>query len=328
MGKRRLSKQQLRNIKHKQQTQLVQSPEGTILLDGVVIAHFGKRIQVEDSEGKTILCKYRQNIGDIVAGDKVLWQQEPNHSEGIIYQVLPRTNILKRPSKLSKKTKSMAANIDQLVIMLAVEPAPIEHYIDRYLVAAHHMNIHPVIVINKIDLLNRSDNKAQIADITHLYQTLGYEVYHLSAITHDKFDKLKSMLSGKTSIFVGQSGVGKSETLNALLGQIMAKTGDISAHNKRGKHTTTTACLYHLDTHTHIIDSPGIREFGIWHLTEEDIFNGFKEFHLSGQTCQFRNCAHLKDTKGCVIDQALKEGKITPQRFINYHRLIQEITSS
>ncbi|WP_116963474.1 ribosome small subunit-dependent GTPase A [Fastidiosibacter lacustris] len=323
MVKRKLSKQQLRNIQNNKANQL--SEDLSSILSGLAISHRGKFIEVEAENGQPIFCQYRQNLGTIVAGDKVLYMPQLNSAYGIIYQVLARKNALIRPSKLSHTHKTMAANIDQLVIMIAVNPLPIEHYIDRYLVAAWHMQITPIIVLNKMDLFDNSDNKLQLKEIMTLYHTLGYICISCSALCDKNLQALKDMLSHKTSIIVGQSGVGKSETLNALFGKQIAQTGEISEQNNRGKHTTTTARLFHLDQNTNIIDSPGIREFGIWHLTETDIFNGFNEFIELDNKCQFRNCQHLENTKGCALDQAVKSGKISRQRLINYHRLIQEV---
>lgn len=320
MAKRNLSKQQLRNIKeHK-----ASSDDLSHALSALVISHRGKLIELESQTGEIIFCQYRQNLGAIVAGDNVLYLPQDNSEYGVICQILPRSNALIRPSKLAHNHKTMAANIDQLIIMLAVTPPPIEHYIDRYLVAAHHMNIKPIIVLNKMDLFDESDNKAQLEAIIHLYRGLDYELITCSALCHKNLQALKTLLQHKTSIIVGQSGIGKSEMLNALFGKNITLTGEISEQNSRGKHTTTSARLFHLDQDTNIIDSPGIREFGIWHLDKADIFAGFKEFAQLENECKFRNCEHIENTKGCAINEAIAADKISKQRFINYHRLIHE----
>ena len=322
MAKRKLSKQQIRNINKQKEDQF--NDDLSLAEQGLVISHRGKLVEIEDLQGHSIFCQYRQNLGAIVAGDKILYLRQANSEYGIICQILPRVNALIRPSKLSHTPKTMAANIDQLIVMLAVNPAPIEHYIDRYLVAAYAMDIKAIIVLNKMDLFNQAENQIQLNAIIALYRKLNYELITCSALCDQKLLQLKVLLQNKTSIIVGQSGVGKSETLNALFGTSIAITGEISEHNKRGTHTTTTAKLFHLDKDTNIIDSPGIREFGIWHLDKDDIFSGFQEFTQLQNDCQFRNCDHLENTKGCAIDQALKAGIISKQRFINYHRLIHE----
>lgn len=321
MAKRNLNKQQLRNIKaHKALTE-----DLLLATEGLVISNRGKLIELETNEGAIIFCLFRQNLGAIVAGDKVLHSRQKNGKHGIICQILPRKNSLIRPQKLSHNNKIIAANIDQIIIMLAINPAPIEHYIDRYLVAAHHMAIKPIIVINKMDLFTNAENKAQIKAIISLYREINYgHTICCSALHHNNSQELKMLLAHKTSIIVGQSGVGKSEMLNTLFGANVTITGKVSEQNSRGKHTTTTSQLFHLDQDTKIIDSPGIREFGIWHLDKSDIFLGFKEFRQLEIDCKFRNCAHFQNTTGCAINQAVKAGKINKQRFINYHRLIQE----
>ena len=322
MAKRRLSKQQIRNIEQNKQHNEQSLDDADT---GLVISHFGKQLEVESQNGETFFCQYRQNLGQIVAGDKVLWQTQENAEHGIILKRLARKNALIRPSQLNKKEKVMAANIDQLIIMIALQPPPIEHYIDRYIVAGHHMDISPVIVINKMDLYDQSSNQSQIDTLRKLYQGLGYPVINICASTKENLAQLKKQLSHKTSIFVGQSGVGKSQTLNTLFNQSMTLTGGISQQNQRGKHTTTTARLFHFDQHTNIIDSPGIREFGIWHLSSDDILAGFSEMKdLQGQ-CKFRNCQHHQNSKGCAIYQAYQSGSISKQRLNNYHRLIYEL---
>ncbi len=331
MAKRNLTKNQIRTI-HKNKTGI--NTEDLVLSDNeclqqaLVLSHQGKQIKVAFEDNTTVLCQFRQNLGHIVAGDQVQLIYNTQTKTGIICEVLPRTNELKRPSKLSKSYKVMAANIDQMIIMLAVEPAPIEHYIDRYLVIAEQMNIKPILLINKSDLLEDAKNRVQIDAIYTLYTQLGYSVHFCSALKKDNLSQIRALLENKSSIFVGQSGVGKSEMLNALFDNKMTETGNISQQNKRGKHTTTTATLYHLDQKSSIIDSPGIREFGIWHLNADEIFAGFVEFRQYIGQCKFRNCQHLENTKGCALNQALDSNSITKARFNNYHRLIYEMNAT
>ncbi|MFZ9036020.1 MAG: ribosome small subunit-dependent GTPase A [Francisellaceae bacterium] len=327
MSKRRLSLKQQRNIAKTKQQKEYRHDEDINLeppLKGRVIAHQGKLLIVETEQDLLLQCKYRQNLGSIVTGDRVIIQKEIHLDHGIITGILPRTTLLLRPKKLSRTPKPVAANIDQMIIVIATEPAPIEHYIDRYLVAASAMGFHAIIAVNKMDLYENAPHKQQMKNLIALYRQLGYQVEEVSAITRARIDALQQRLTGKTSIFVGQSGVGKSEILNALIGTNIAQTGEISAQNLRGKHTTTTARLYHLNDNSDIIDSPGIREFGIWHLTTQDLFDGFVEFREFAGRCRFRNCEHLPNTKGCAIDEAVQSGLIHPDRFQNYHRLMQE----
>ena len=326
MAKARLSNKQLQNIKkHRLKPAPGQSQTAKPLQLGLVLGHYGKRVDIEAENGKKYPCQFRRHLKKAVAGDHVLWQKDKQTGEGIIAQILTRKNALQRPNKYSKQTKTIAANIDQLIMMIAIEPAPIEHYIDRYLVIADSMKIPAMIVVNKIDLLEKSPHQGQIRAIQTLYRKLGVPILMFSARKQVHLAKLRHVLAGKTSVLIGQSGVGKSATLNALFGKMITTTGAISTRNKRGKHTTTTATLHHLDRQTQLIDSPGIREFGIWHLSEGEIFAGFHEFTALEKHCRFRNCRHLEDTPGCAIDEAVKNAKISYQRFLNYHRLIREM---
>lgn len=327
MSKRKLTLQQIRHIqstREKRKSKQVSEGDFGEAQNGTVIAHFGKTLDVEDCNGEIIQCHYRQNLGAIVTGDKVIWQTQNSSEYGLVSERLPRHGVLARPSRFQPEPKLVAANIDQIVIVIAVEPAPVEHYIDRYFVAAHAMGIQPVLVLNKIDLLN-THNREYFERLCSIYQNLGYPVYQLSALSQQKDETLSQILMGKTSIFAGQSGVGKSELLNYLFGDQIARTSAISAQNQRGRHTTTTARLYHVNDSSHVIDSPGIREFGIWHLNAEDIFNGFTEFAEHIGQCQFRNCDHSEHAKGCAVAEAVNQGKINAQRFKNYHRLMYEL---
>ena len=319
MIKRNLSKQQLRNIK-----KYKLSDKYSITMQGLVITNFGSLIEVEKINRETFFCHYRQNLGTIVAGDQVFFSLQKDSKYGIICGIIPRSNFLVRPNKSSKYDKIIAANIDQIVIVLAVNPAPVEHYIDRYLVVAHYMKIKVIIVFNKIDLFKNAKNKEQLKEIIDLYRKLKYKVIISSALQHTNLQELKASLKNKTSIIVGQSGVGKSEIINSLFGRKVTLTGQISISNRKGRHTTTNAKLFHLNVNTNIIDSPGIRKFGIWHLNKIDIFKGYQEFTQLKYDCKFRNCKHLDGTNGCIIHEAVDNGVISKQRFINYHRLISE----
>lgn len=329
MAKRKLSIQQknrIQAIQDKRRNRKISVDENTLGAkeEGLIIAHHGTNLTVEKSDGENIRCHYRQNLGSIVTGDKVIWQPQETTDFGIISAVLPRRSLLSRPVKLSPQNKDVAANIDQIIIVIAVEPEPVEHYIDRYLVAAEHQHIKPILLLNKIDLLSE-EKHTHFETLIRRYESLGYQVISLSAFDLKNDSALQPLLDDKTSIFVGQSGVGKSEIIHSLLPDIKIRIGDISASNKRGRHTTTTATLYHLPHGGILIDSPGIREFGLWDLPQEAIFDGFIDFkQLKGQ-CKFRNCNHTDGTPGCAILEAVKNNQIDLQRFKNYHRILCEL---
>ena len=210
------------------------------------------------------------------------------------------------------------------MIILAHSPAPVEHYIDRYLAALHNSNIEPIIVINKIDDQSQ-DDKQHLQNIVDIYKNIGYKIFYISAKNNIEINQLVDTLANKTAIFIGQSGVGKSETLNTILGEKITATIEVSGSTKKGCHTTTCSTLYEINDTTNIIDSPGIREFGLWHISQEELFDGFLDFKKYRVMCQFRNCSHEEGSKGCEIIKQVNLGNINLIRFKNYHRILAEI---
>ena len=265
----------------------------------------------------------RSNLkGELTVGDIV--ELEHNNDTYVINKFNERKNLISRPNLYQRKNKNIAANIDQAAIIITHAPAPVEHYIDRYLAALHNSNIQPIIIINKVDSQTEQD-KADMDYLADIYKDIGYEVFYISAINNIGIDKLLESLKGKTSIFLGQSGVGKSETLNTIIGDQITSTKNISESTKKGRHTTTASTLYEIDDTTSIIDSPGIREFGLWHITKDQLFSGFRDFSKYNGMCQYRNCTHEENSKGCEIVKQVENGNIHPLRFKNYHRILVEI---
>lgn len=292
--------------------------------DGVVVSRFGKSADVEDNAGIIYRCSIRRTLPSLVTGDKVLWREslEPN-TNGIIEAVHPRHSELVRPD-FYDGVKPVAANVDQIVIISAVLPELSFNIIDRYLVACEATKIKPIIVLNKIDLLDKQ-KKQEIEQQFLIYTKIGYQVLFVSCQSQQGIESLQKVLDGKISILVGQSGVGKSSIINLLLPHNQATlTGEVSEISGLGQHTTTSTRLYHLPNGGDIIDSPGIREFGLWHLEPEQVIAGFVEFddYLGG--CQFRDCNHL-DTPGCLLQKAVAQGGIAPSRLDNYHRILQSM---
>lgn len=284
---------------------------------GLLIAHFGSMADVEDSDGQVHRCLLRQHLGILVAGDKVTWQSAP--TGGVIVACQPRETILGRPDQLGN-IKPIAANIDQMLIVAAPEPALTTLLLDSYLVAAHALSIEPIIVLNKIDLLSE-DEKYDIEPIIEAYKQLAYKVIEVSTIQDHGLNDTQTALQDKTSVFVGQSGVGKSSIIGKLLPHETLETKPISKSTGLGSHTTTTARLYHLPTGGKLIDSPGIREFKLSHFTQRDILNGFQEMIPFMNTCQFRDCAHINELN-CGLKEAVALGQISSFRFQNYLKLI------
>ncbi len=334
---RRLTRRQQWRIKKVQQERLVraekkQQQENTeydhLALHtpktGQVISNFGEHIIVQAENRQHYRCLSRQNLGAMVCGDYVLWQQEKNTDQGVICALKPRQNLLARPDSYGKQ-KLIASNIDAMFIVCAPFPAIHEHLLDRYLVTAEHNHFSAYIILNKCDLLNDA-NRSEIEQILMIYQHLGYPVIYTSI--YHAIDQLKASMHNKTSIFVGQSGVGKSSLINTLLPTANIRTNAVSIANEKGTHTTSVASLYPLPDNPHsvIIDSPGIREFSLDNLTPNEIFSGFIEFTPYARLCRFRNCTHLNEP-GCALQEAVISNKIHPQRLKSYQRIMHTISS-
>lgn len=282
--------------------------------EGLLVAHYGAMADIENPHGDITRCLLRQNLGVLVPGDRVIWQQAV-HEGGVVVALLERQSVLGRPDQRGN-IRPAAANIDQMFIVVAPEPTLITSLLDSYLVAAETLHIKPIIVLNKTDLLtNSSELKQQMG----IYEDLGYTV--LQASTYDKqgLTEIRQALAGKVSVFVGQSGVGKSSIIASFLPNEEIRVSAL-AESGRGAHTTTTSRLYHLDTGGDLIDSPGIREFGLWHMPGEDIAKGFIEFQPYLGQCKFRDCQHDREP-GCALKEAVAKESISMMRFSNFLKL-------
>ena len=278
---------------------------------GLVITRYGQRLLVEAESGEMLQCTGRRNIELSVAGDQVIYQTTDN-GEGVVTALLARENSLVRSQKL------IAANIDELWLVVAIEPHYQFELIDRYLVVAENANLPINIVVNKIELSSDID---KVKRDFSMYESAGYNVSYLSVNEKINIAEFKSQLNDKTHIFLGQSGVGKSSLINELIPDLNLRVNEISTKSKLGKHTTTNTTLYHIPSGGDLIDSPGIREFKLDELTDKEILSGFKEFKPFIGQCKFRNCAHIKEPK-CAIKTAVENGDIHPLRYANYLQLI------
>lgn len=291
---------------------------------GRVIAHYGVQLAIEALEGELagqrFRCHRRSNIEALVTGDRVIWQPAAEGQTGVITALLPRESVLVRPDPYNK-LKPVAANIDRILLVIAPAPTPSAELIDRYLIACETTGIRPVIVLNKADLMTPAEAE-RLGALLASFAVLGYETRTLSA--HGDMGDLLTLVAGRTVVFVGQSGVGKSSLINALLPDVAQKVHELSVNSKLGQHTTTTACWFDLPGGGALIDSPGIREFGVWHMDRDQLLAGFIEFQPHLGQCRFRNCSHAHEP-GCALLVAMEAGQIQPRRLASFQRLVADM---
>ncbi|MEH6388270.1 MULTISPECIES: small ribosomal subunit biogenesis GTPase RsgA [Pseudomonas] len=295
--------------------------------EGLVIAHFGVQVDVEATSGEQAglvrRCHMRANLPALVTGDKVVWRAD-NQNGGVIVAQLPRRTELFRPDHRGQ-LKPVAANIDRLIIVFAPLPTPHSNLIDRYLVAAEQAGLEPLLVLNKADLLNQAEF-AYLRGWLDEYARLGYRTLCLSADSGDGLDELRGELKGRINVFVGQSGVGKSSLINVLLPGEDLRVGALSDATNKGMHTTTTAKLFHFPEGGDLVDSPGIREFGLTHISHDELLEGFIEFRPFLGHCKFRDCQHLHEP-GCALLAAVERGEISSTRMRSYRYILSGITN-
>ena len=289
---------------------------------GLVISYFGNSVAVEAEDGQVFQCHLRRNQELPVVGDYVHWEKEGD-TTGIVTGITPRRSLLARGDNRGKM-KPIAANIDAIVIVMAPPPIFSEYLIDRYLVAAELLKIQPILVLNKVDLLDEAAKPAAFARLM-AYQDISYPIVLSSIYIKEGLVDLSRQLKEKTAVLVGPSGVGKSSIIAALGNGEAIRIGEVSSKGA-GKHTTTATRLYHLPQGGSLIDSPGVREFNLWPVSRQEVSSSFKEFQSFLGGCKFRDCQHLVEP-GCAVQAAVASGKISPQRFASYQALMKEAAS-
>ncbi len=327
MTKRRISKQQAGRIQalhEKRRSRAKQQKENSMdesslgpEQHGLVTTHYGASVDIENDAKVLHHCRLRQNIPVLVPGDEVIWQPSQDGG-GIVTALEPRRSVLSRRDFFGN-IKPIAANLDQVIVTTACVPAFSEIFIDRYLVAAESLNLEAIILLNKIDLLEGLQLE-MLQNRLEIYNDIGYKVLGLSAKSHQGFARLIEALADKTSVFVGQSGVGKSSLVKAILPAENINIGHLSEKHKLGRHTTSSTKLYHLPNCGRVIDSPGVREFDLWRMTHAELSYGFPEFRAYQSQCKFRNCKHLFEPE-CAIKQAVADGHISETRLDSFHSL-------
>lgn len=335
MSQRRISRQQSFRIERIQAERIARADKraarAEALLEGGelgaeqrgrLIAHFGVQILVEalegELQGQRFRCHRRANLDALVTGDEVIWQPGAE-GIGVVSALLPRRSVLVRPDPYGK-VKPVAANIDRILLVIAPEPTPSPELIDRYLVACEHTGIRPLLLLNKADLIHDGNREAMTALLAS-FAAIGYETRQLSA--HGELADLMALVADRTVVFVGQSGVGKSSLINALLPDVAQRVNALSAGSKLGQHTTTTACWFDLPAGGALIDSPGIRDFGLWHMDAGQLIDGFIDVLPHVGSCRFRNCRHRQEP-GCALRQAVADGQLQARRLDSLLALLQE----
>jgi ribosome biogenesis GTPase len=327
MANRRLTIQQKRRIQQKQhQATAPGTPAGAADGDlgaereGIVITRYGKQADVLPPDflpgDRPFRCHIRATINELVTGDRVIWRA--GRPTGVVEATRPRTSVISRPDSRGR-LRPVAANVDRIAIVLAPQPEPHPNLIDRYLVAAEDQGIRPLLLLNKVDLLKPDD---PIDALLAGYGLLGYDILRVSAIAGVGLDDLLAYFSRHTSVLVGQSGVGKSSLVNLLYPPAAAQIGELSALKAKGRHTTTSATLYRLPGGGNLVDSPGIREFGLGYLDSRAVAEGFIEFRPFLGGCRFRDCIHIKEP-GCAILDAVARQAISSARHLSYQQIVQ-----
>lgn len=344
MSKRRLTQHQRVRIDHRQarhERQLRDNPpsadpSGEGLgpeMPGLVICHYGQQLEIEsraaDNAGKIYRCYQRTNLPPLATGDRVIWQAD-GETSGIIVALQERSGVMSRPNQQAN-LRPIAANVTMVAITIAPLPQAFANLIDRYLVMTRYLGLQAMLILNKTDILASNPDPALEAMLAN-YLRIGYPVLRVSSRSGFGIDALKASLQPETVVFVGQSGVGKSSLVNALRrgdssNTDNAQVGSMSASQDKGTHTTTAARLYHMPGSGDLIDSPGIREFGLWHMNPEMVFDGFIEFAPYKGSCKFRDCKHQQEPE-CALKEAVARGEISPERFASYFFLLSSLSAA
>ncbi|MBJ6366579.1 ribosome small subunit-dependent GTPase A [Snuella sedimenti] len=302
-------------------------------MTGRVYKSTGSWYTVKTEFGDTYECRIKgkfrikgiKSTNPIAVGDVVDFELESdnNQESGIIYNIHDRANYIVRKSvNLSKQTHIIAANLDQVFLMITINnPPTLTSFIDRFLVTAEAYSVKTILLFNKIDVYDE-DTLNEVRYLAHVYRKIGYECIGVSAKTGKNVDKVKALMHDKVSMFSGHSGVGKSTLVNAIEPDLNLKTKEISSLHMQGQHTTTFAEMFDLSFSARIIDTPGIKGFGIVDMDKEEIGDYFPEFFALKQDCKFNNCLHVNEPK-CAVKKALDDGAVEYTRYRSYLQIIE-----
>ncbi len=280
--------------------------------EATVIATYSRRMRLRLIDGVQVNSRIKGKRLRPVCGDRVLAEVIENEKDWLITEILPRDNQLSRPN-LRGNVEILAANVELLLVVAAAAPEPDWFIVDRYLAAAETMGTDAAVIFNKTDIATADANFAD-------YAKVGYDTIACSALSGDNVESIRNLLGQKTAIIVGQSGVGKSSIINALLGDDLLRTAEISEKNQEGKHTTVNSEMLDIVGGARIIDSPGVRDYAPALSDKDQVLRGFRELESAGQSCRFANCRHLREP-GCAVKDGVESGDISARRYESYRRL-------
>ncbi|MDT0559030.1 ribosome small subunit-dependent GTPase A [Ichthyenterobacterium sp. W332] len=302
-------------------------------MTGLVYKSTGSWYTVKTPNGKSYECRIKgkfrlkgiKSTNPIAVGDYVSFELETKNDEvtGVIHQIQERQNYIVRKSvNLSKQTHIIASNIDQVFLLITVNnPQTFPSFIDRFLVTAEAYSIKAILLFNKIDAYDK-EAIFEVKFLKSLYENIGYSCFEISAKTGRDIEKVKALMEGKVSMFAGHSGVGKSTLVNNIEPSLDLKTKEISEQHKQGQHTTTFAEMFDLSFDAKIIDTPGIKGFGVVDMDDEEVGDYFPEFFKLKQNCKFNNCLHLKEPK-CAVKEALDKDEVAYSRYRSYIQILE-----
>lgn len=298
---------------------------------GKIIKSTGKNCLVLTSEGEVIHCTVKGRLRErdikttnpLAVGDKVSFERQPGGNKGVIAEIFQRKNyIIRKSSNLSREAQIIAANIDQAVVMatMAYPETPVE-FIDRFLVTAEAYSIPAVVMFNKTDLCT-SDERARLEELKHLYGKIGYKTLAVSVRTGENTAELIPLFRDRLTLLAGNSGVGKTSLLNLLNPELNLKTNEISLYHRQGKHTTTFPEMHLMPFGGGIIDTPGIRGFGVIDLERGETYHFFPEIFNMAAGCRYYNCLHVNEP-GCAVKNAVEKGEIARSRYRSYLSILE-----
>ena len=300
-------------------------------MQGTVIKSSGSVYGVRAIDGTVVDCRVKGNFrlkgirstNPVAVGDNVIFDMREDGTAYIV-DILERKNyIVRKASNLSKQSHILAANLDLCFLIVTVShPVTATTFIDRFLASAEAYRVPVVIVFNKTDLYNNTEQE-ELEYLTALYESIGYRCLHTSAAENKGIEALKEIMQGKTSLFAGNSGVGKSSLVNAISPEIAAKVGEISKTHDTGMHTTTYTEMFEFMPDSYIVDTPGVKGFGTFDMEVEEISHYFVEFFELSKDCRYGNCTHTHEP-GCAVLEALERGEIAPSRYQSYLSMLED----